>query len=132
MIADIGAESFGRHGGMSSRAPVWFSPGVLILAPVSLSFLAWSALVASQELGQPATSEALTGFSAPANVSGSGIALLAFWYCAIVMVSTVGFWLGTQRSRPTVGDERTNTAAFERRYFFLLRLPVPPESDTRS
>jgi hypothetical protein len=85
-----------------------------------MSFLAWSALVASQRLGQPAMSEALTGFSAPANASGRGIALLLFWYSAIVMVSTVGFWLGAHRSRPAVRNGRTNTVWFERRYFFLL------------
>jgi hypothetical protein len=120
MLTEKGAESVVRHAGTSPRAPVWFSPGVLILAPVSMSFLAWAALVASQELGQPAMSEALTGFSAPANASGRGIALLLFWYCAIVMVSTVGFWLGTHRSRPASGGQRTNTDWFERRYFFLL------------
>jgi hypothetical protein len=120
MLTEECAESVVRHAGTSPRAPVWFSPGMLILAPVSLSFLAWSALVASQQLGQPAMSEALTGFSAPANASGLGIALLLFWYTAIMMVSTVGFWLGTHRSRPAVGNGRTNTAWFERRYFFLL------------
>ncbi|WP_197374932.1 O-antigen polymerase [Mycolicibacterium baixiangningiae] len=105
----------------SSRAPAWFSPAVLILAPVSMSFLAWSALFARQQLGQSqAASEALTGFSTPAEVTGRGIALLLLWYCAIVMVSMVGFWWGTQRSRPATGNERTNTARFERRYFFLL------------
>jgi hypothetical protein len=120
MLTEECAESVVPHAGTSPRAPVWFSPGILILAPVSMSFLAWSALVASQQLGQPAMSEALTGFSAPANASGRGIALLLFWYCAIVMVSTVGFWLGTHRSRPAGGNGRTNTAWFERRYFFLL------------
>jgi hypothetical protein len=120
MFTEEGAESVVRHAGTPPRAPTWFSPGVLILAPVSMSFLAWSALVASQQLGQPAMSEALTGFSAPANASVGGIALLLFWYSAIVMVSTVGFWLGIHRSRPAVGNERTNTTWFERRYFFLL------------
>ena len=99
---------------------MWFSPAVLILVPVSGSFLAWSALVASEELGQPAMSEALTGFSTPARASVQGIALLALWYCAIVLVSTLGFRLGTHRSRPAIGGERTNTAWFERRYFLLL------------
>jgi hypothetical protein len=42
------------------------------------------------------------------------------WYCAIVMVSMVGYWLGRDRSRPPVGHHRTSTAEFERRYFFLL------------
>ncbi|MFS0899165.1 O-antigen polymerase [Mycolicibacterium litorale] len=105
----------------SARAPAWFTPAVLILAPVGMSFLAWSALFARQRLGQPeAASEALTGFSTPAEVTGRGIALLVLWYCAIVMVSMVGYWWGTQRSRPTTGDEPTSTARFERRYFFLL------------
>jgi hypothetical protein len=120
MLTEECTESVVRQAGTSPHAPVWFSPGILILAPVSMSFLAWSALVASQQLGQPAMSEALTGFSAPANASGRGIALLLFWYSAIVMVSTVGFWLGTHRSRPAVRNGRTNTAWFERRYFFLL------------
>lgn len=105
----------------SPRAPAWFSPGVLILAPVTMSFLAWWVLTAGEHLGQPhSMSEALTGFSVPAAVSAPGIALLLLWYCAIVLVSMVGFWLGTHRSRPAVGDERTNTTWFERRYFFLL------------
>lgn len=105
----------------SPRAPAWFSPGVLILAPVAMSFLAWWVLTAGEHLGQPhSMSEALTGFSVPAAVSAPGIALLLLWYCAIVLVSMVGFWLGTHRSRPAVGDERTNTTWFERRYFFLL------------
>ncbi|WP_234834873.1 O-antigen polymerase [Mycolicibacterium stellerae] len=86
-----------------------------------MSFLAWGALTARQQFGQAQTSsEALNGFSAPAAVSGRGIALLLLWYCAIVMVSTVGFWLGTHRSRPAIGNERTNTVWFERRYFFIL------------
>lgn len=107
--------------GTSFRAPVWFSPGVLILAPVSMSFLAWLALVGRQQFGRAQNmSEALNGFSAPAAASGRGIVLLLLWYCAIVLVSMVGFRLGTHRSRPAVGDQRTNTAAFERRYFFLL------------
>lgn len=121
MDRDDVAEPEGRHAGTSSRAPAWFSPAVLILAPVILSFGAWFAFVVRREFG-PAqtTSEALTGFPAPAHASGKGIVLLAVWYCAIVMVSTVGFWLGTYRSRTAVGDERTNQAWFERRYFFLV------------
>ncbi|MDZ4266859.1 MAG: O-antigen polymerase [Mycobacterium sp.] len=110
-----------RHAKTSSRAPAWFTPAVLILAPVSASFLAWFVLVAMQRLEQSQTaSEALTGFSAPAPVSGRGIALLLLWYFAIVMVSMVGFWWGTHRSRPLTGSDRTNTAWFERRYFFLI------------
>jgi hypothetical protein len=120
MLTAEGAESGARCAGTSQRAPVWFSPAALILVPVSASFLAWSGLVAMQQRQPHATSEALTGFSAPAHAGGRGIALLLLWYCAIVMVSMVGFWLGTQRSRRSVGDERTNTAWFERRYFFLL------------
>ncbi|TQR85339.1 oligosaccharide repeat unit polymerase [Mycobacterium hodleri] len=120
MQTDSTADVVVRHARTSFRAPPWFSPGVLILAPVGMSFLAWSALVGSQQLGQPAMSEALSGFSAPAPASVRGIALLLLWYCAIVMVSTVGFWLGTHRSRAATGSERTNTAWFERRYFFLL------------
>ncbi|MDT5214315.1 MAG: hypothetical protein QOK18_2554 [Mycobacterium sp.] len=114
-------ESVVRLAGPSLSAPQWFTPKVLTLAPVCMSFLAWWALVASQQLGQPqAMSEALTGFSAPAQASGQGVALLLLWYCAIVMVSTVGFRVGTLRSQPAIGDEPTNTAWFERRYFFLL------------
>ncbi|MDX1888169.1 O-antigen polymerase [Mycolicibacterium sp. 050158] len=111
----------GRQAGTSSRAPAWFSPGVLILAPVLLSFAAWFAFVVRREFGPAQTmSEALTGFPAPAQASGEGVALLAVWYCAIVMVSMVGFWLGMHRSRVAEGDARTDTAWFERRYFFLL------------
>ena len=110
-----------RHSRASFRAPAWFTPAVFILAPVVASFLAWSALVARQRLGGPqVASEALMGFSVPAQASGRGIALLLLWYCAIVMVSMVGFWLGTHRSRAASSEERTNTVWFERRYFFLL------------
>ncbi|MCV7154022.1 oligosaccharide repeat unit polymerase [Mycobacterium pyrenivorans] len=110
-----------RHAKTSSRAPAWFTPAVLILAPVAMSFLAWLVLVAMQQLERSQTaSEALTGFSAPAPVSGKGIALLLVWYFAIVMVSMVGFWWGTHRSRPLTGSDPTNTAWFERRYFFLI------------
>ncbi|MET0452668.1 MAG: O-antigen polymerase [Mycobacterium sp.] len=88
---------------------------------MTASFLAWSGLVAEQQLGAPAAmSEALTGFATPAQVSGRGIALLVVWYSAIALVSMVGFWLGVHRSPPALGGERTNTAWFERRYFFLL------------
>jgi len=65
-------------------------------------------------------SEPLTGFPAPAQASGRGIALLLLWYCAIVMVSMVGFWLGTRGSRPPNGRSPVNNALFERRYFFVL------------
>ena len=110
-----------RNAATSFRAPAWFSPGALILAPVAASFLAWFALTAEDRFGRPSSnSEALTGFSVPAHASGRGIALLVLWYGAIVMVSMVGFWLGTQRSRAANGTERTNTVWFERRYFFLL------------
>lgn len=122
MDTNSSAEVGVRHSRTTSpRAPAWFSPAVLIMAPVIMSFVGWSALVARQRLGGPqAASEALTGFSVPAPASGRGIALLLLWYCAIVMVSMVGFWLGTHRSRPTSGDQHTNTAWFERRYFFVL------------
>lgn len=120
MIAAEGVEPVVRQGS-SARAPTWFRPAVFILAPVSASFVAWSALVAMQQFGQSAaSSEALTGFSEPAQASGRGIALLLLWYCAIVMVSTVGFWLGTQHSRPSLDTDRTNTPWFERRYFLVL------------
>ena len=121
MQTDRMAEPVARHALTSFRAPAGFSPGVLIMAPVVASFLAWGALHARQQLGGPqAGSEALTGFSSPAEVSGRGIALLLLWYSAIVLVSMVGFWLGTHRSRPASSDDRTNSAWFERRYFFLL------------
>jgi hypothetical protein len=110
-----------RHGETSSRAPVWFTPGVLILAPVTMSFVAWLALITQQAFGQAqTTSEALTGFAAPAHASVRGVALLVLWYSAIVLVSTVGFWFGTHRSKTTTGEEPTNSAWFERRYFFVL------------
>ncbi|KUI27205.1 hypothetical protein AU196_01320 [Mycobacterium sp. IS-1742] len=106
---------------VATRPPAWFSPAVLILAPVTLSFLAWSALSARRQFGgSQSSSEALTGFAVPADISGRGIALLLLWYCAIVMVSMVGFWWGTRRSRPATGDDATSTAWFERRYFFLI------------
>jgi hypothetical protein len=121
MQGDDTAGSAVPQGHASLRAPVWFSPGILILTPVGMSFLAWFALVAGQQLGEGQTmSEALTGFSAPASASGRGVGLLLLWYCAIVMVSTIGFRLGTHRSRPAIGHQRTNTAWFERRYFFVL------------
>lgn len=105
----------------ATRPPAWFSPAVLILAPVALSFLAWSALYARHEfVGPQAASEALTGFALPAEISGRGVALLLLWYCATVMVSMVGFWWGTSRSRPATGDDLTSAAWFERRYFFLI------------
>ncbi|MCT7657790.1 hypothetical protein [Mycobacterium deserti] len=85
-----------------------------------MSFLAWLALTSRQFGRAQAGSEALTGFSTPAQASGRGIALLVLWYGAIVMVSMVGFWLGSHRSRPAIGNERTKTFWFERRYFFLL------------
>ncbi|TFV59666.1 oligosaccharide repeat unit polymerase [Mycobacterium sp. PS03-16] len=105
----------------AARPPAWFSPAVLILAPVTLSFLAWSALYARRQFGGPqASSEALTGFATPAEVSGQGVALLLLWYCAIAMVSMVGFWWGAGRSRPATDDRPTDTAWFERRYFYLI------------
>ncbi|MGE2736454.1 oligosaccharide repeat unit polymerase [Mycolicibacterium vaccae] len=104
----------------SARAPAWFNPAVFILAPVAMSFLAWTGLVASQELGSGTSSEALTGFSVPAPVSSRGVGLLAFWYATIVMVSMVGYWWGAQRTKPVTGEERTGAAWFERRYFYLL------------
>lgn len=120
-LTDDHTDSVVRHAETSRRAPAWFTPAVLILAPVSASFLAWSGLVARQRVGPPqAMSEALTGFTAPAEASGRGVALLLLWYCAIVMVSMVGFWVGVLRTRPTIGNEATNSAWFERRYFFLL------------
>jgi hypothetical protein len=62
----------------------------------------------------------LTGFSIPATVSGHGIALLVLWYSAIVLVSTIGFQLGSLRSPRVRYDSEANNAWFERRYFFLL------------
>jgi hypothetical protein len=116
-------EDFRRPGtctATSPRAPAWFSPAVFILLPAGMSFLAWMVFVAMQEIGPDQTSsEALTGFADPTRVSGRGIVLLVLWYLAIVMVSMVGYWLGRDRSRSS-GNERTSTAAFERRYFFLL------------
>ena len=51
-------------------APAWFRPAVFILAPVTASFLAWWGLVATRELGLAGTmSEALNGFSTPANAT---------------------------------------------------------------
>ena len=47
-----GIESRCPPGLRMTRAPVWFRPAVFILAPVSASFLAWSALVAGQQFGQ--------------------------------------------------------------------------------
>lgn len=121
MHTDDATEVAVRHGGTSSRAPAWFTPGVLIMVPVTMSFVAWLALITPQAFGQAQTmSEALTGFSAPAHASGRGVALLVLWYCAIVLVSTVGFWFGTHRSKAATGAEPTNTAWFERRYFFVL------------
>lgn len=104
----------------SPRAPTWFNPAVFILVPVLMSMLAWAGLVAAQRFGSATTSDALTGFSEPAQVSPRGVALLVLWYAAIVMVSMVGYWWGSQRNRPTTGDERTHTVSFERRYFFWL------------
>lgn len=105
----------------STRPPGWFSPAVLILAPVTMSFLAWTALFIRQRLGPPqASAEALTGFAIPAQTSGRGIALLVLWYAAIVLVSMVGFWWGTERSRPAADGAPTETAWFERRYFYLI------------
>lgn len=102
-------------------SPLWFSPAVLILAPVCMSFLAWWALVASQQLGlsQP-NSAALTGFSVPADATGRGVALLVLWYCAIVLVATLGFRLGSAGARPGPDTARFGEPWFERRYFFLL------------
>lgn len=100
---------------------MWFTPAVLILAPVGLSFLAWSVLVGSRWLGlSHAVSEKLNGFSSPAHISTRGIVLLLLWYGAIVLVSTVGYWLGTNCTRRVLDDEITYTIGFERRYFFLL------------
>ncbi|QZT63667.1 O-antigen polymerase [Mycolicibacterium austroafricanum] len=110
-----------RHADTSHRPPAWFTPAVLLLTPALLSFAAWFGLVARQKLGRhQAASEALTGFSTPAPVSGRGVALLVLWYCAIVMVSMVGYWWGTHKTRPLTGSDRTNTAGFERRYFFVI------------
>ena len=110
-----------RHADTSPRAPAWFTPAVLLLVPVLLSYGAWFGLVAQQKLGRhQAAPEALTGFSDPAPVSGRGLGLLVLWYSAIVMVAMVGYWWGIHRSRPLTGSDRTNTAGFERRYFFLI------------
>jgi hypothetical protein len=121
MLTHSDSESLVRHAEASRQPPGWFTPAVLILAPVTMSILAWFALIAQQQVGKPrAASEELYGFSTPARATGLGIALLLLWYLTIVMVSMVGFWLGTRRSRPELGDARTNTAWFERRYFLLL------------
>jgi len=121
MIIDRNTESVPQQRGTSSTAPAWFTPAVLIVAPVVLSFTAWSGLVALQRLGNSATaSEALTGFAIPADVTGRGVALLVLWYSAIALVSMIGFWSGIHRSRPRSGPGATDTARFERRYFFLL------------
>lgn len=104
----------------SPRAPAWFNPAVFILAPVALSLLAWAGLVASQQFGSATTSAALTGFDIPAPVSGRGVALLVLWYAATVMVSMVGYWWGLRRERPVTGAQHTETAWFQRRYFFVL------------
>lgn len=110
-----------RHATTSSRAPAWFTPATLLLAPVLLSFLSWFGLVASHQLGSSQNmAEALTGFAAPAPVSARGLGLLMLWYSAIVMVSMVGYWWGIHRSRPLTGTDRTNSAWFERRYFFVI------------
>lgn len=108
-------------GDVPFQAPAWFSPAGLILAPVTMSFLAWIALSSRQTFGQAqTTSQALTGFSVPAHASGKGIALLVLWYCAIVLVSMVGFRLGADRSPVSAGGGHTDAPWFERRYFFLL------------
>ncbi|GLP82109.1 hypothetical protein [Mycobacterium antarcticum] len=120
MLADPIPDSVRRDGAIS-RAPAWFSPGVFIVAPVGLSFLAWFALTTRQHYGRAQTNpEALNGFSIPAEVSSRGIGLLLLWYGAIIGVSTVGFWLGTHRSRAVDANAPTNTDWFERRYFFIV------------
>lgn len=121
MYTDAGPGSGLPHSGRSAGNPAWFNPAVLILIPTAMSFLAWSLLVARQQLGPgQADSLALNGFSSPAQVSGRGVALLMLWYLAIVMVSMVGFWWGSHRSQPPDATERTGCVWFERRYFLLL------------
>ncbi|WP_431237660.1 O-antigen polymerase [Mycolicibacterium aichiense] len=103
------------------RLQWWVTPGVFILGPVAMSFIAWATFAVLGEFGYlNAFREMLTGFAVPATVSYGGIGLLLFWYCAMVATSTVGWRLAADRFMPAQMAARTSSVEFERRYFFVV------------
>lgn len=100
----------------------WLVPAVLILTPVTFSFLAWAFLNAWCSMGGcvPGFWLQLRGFLEPADITAPGVTLLLVWYSLLVLLTTVGWRLGmTTDPHPDI-VQRTWTADFERRYFYLV------------
>ncbi len=108
--------------GDDARGRQWLIPAVLILTPVTFSFVAWGALNALCSMGGcvPGFWLQLRGFLEPAEITVPGVTLLLVWYGFLVLLTTVGWRLGTATDpRPDVA-RRTWTTDFERRYFYLV------------
>lgn len=102
--------------------PPWFTPGVFILVPVTMSFVAWSALAAWRNRAfRSGPFEKLAGWPDPSPVEPKGIVLLLIWYATMVAVATIGWRIGSAGRPPTPKVmEATSTPQFEKRYFLLI------------
>lgn len=108
---------------LQNNTPTWWlAPAVIILLPVLGSFAAWASLIGWCSAGGcPAGSWLdLRGFLEPAPVTIAGATLLIVWYCVVVVLATIGWRLGVGRTPAPEFVERTTSAQFERRYFFLI------------
>ena len=113
-----------RVGGHEMPNRWWFTPAVFILVPPAMSFIAWTILVGLRAHGPKGVEswEKLIGFSEPTPVTWPGVALVLFWYAAVVLVATLGWRLGCGRKPHAHAHvaPRTRSPSFERRYFLFL------------
>lgn len=105
--------------------PWWFTPPMLIGAPVLLSLSAWTLIVVScvTQRYSPEVSTKLIGFDTPAPVSVPGVVLLATFYLFMALVALLGWLAGSARVDEPTGPGQRDAPICERRYFLLI-LPV--------
>src|SRR3954471_13569831 len=86
-------------------------PGVLLLAPVLLSALAWAV---------PGASTTLRGFSHRAEASLGGLVVLAGWYLLCTGLLVLGHRCGAAAPQPAVLARFDHEPVLERRLFRLV------------
>ena len=86
-------------------------PGVLLLAPVLLSALAWSV---------PGASTALRGFAHRAEASLGGLGVLGGWYLLCTALLVLGYRCGAGVPRPAALARFDDDPVLERRLFRLV------------